>query len=37
MRIAVNARGGDFGPRVTVEGAVKASEDYNLEVMPLGI
>lgn len=37
MRIAVDAMGGDFGPRVTVEGAVRASEDYNLEVLLVGV
>jgi glycerol-3-phosphate acyltransferase PlsX len=37
MRIAVDAMGGDFGPRVTVEGAFRASEDYNLEVLLVGV
>jgi len=37
MRIAVDAMGGDFGPRVTVEGALKASEDYDLEVLLVGV
>ncbi len=37
MRIAVDAMGGDFGPRVTVEGAVRAAEDYNLEVILVGV
>jgi phosphate acyltransferase len=37
MRIAVDAMGGDFGPRVTVEGAVKASEDYGVEVILVGV
>jgi glycerol-3-phosphate acyltransferase PlsX len=37
MKIVVDAMGGDFGPRVTVEGAVKAAEDYNLEVMLVGV
>jgi glycerol-3-phosphate acyltransferase PlsX len=37
MRIAVDAMGGDFGPRVTVQGAVRASEDYNLEVLLVGV
>jgi glycerol-3-phosphate acyltransferase PlsX len=37
MRIAVDAMGGDFGPRVIVEGAVKASEDYHLEVILVGV
>jgi len=37
MKIAVDAMGGDFGPRVTVEGAVRASEAYNIEVMLVGV
>ena len=37
MRIVVDAMGGDFGPRVTVEGAIRASEDYNLEVLLVGV
>jgi len=37
MRIAVDAMGGDFGPSVTVRGAVRASEDYNLEVLLVGV
>jgi len=37
MRIAVDAMGGDFGPRVTVQGAARASEDYNLEVLLVGV
>jgi len=37
MRIAVDAMGGDFGPKVTVEGAISASEDYNIEVLLVGV
>lgn len=37
MRIAVDAMGGDSGPRVTVEGAVRAAEDHNLEVLLVGV
>jgi glycerol-3-phosphate acyltransferase PlsX len=37
VKIAVDAMGGDFGPSVTVEGAVRASEDYNLEVLLVGV
>ena len=37
MKIAVDAMGGDFGPRVTVEGAVRASEDYGVEVILVGV
>jgi glycerol-3-phosphate acyltransferase PlsX len=36
MRIAVDAMGGDFGPRVTVEGAVKAAQEYQIEVLLVG-
>jgi glycerol-3-phosphate acyltransferase PlsX len=37
MRIAVDAMGGDFAPRVTVEGAVRASEDFQIEVLLVGV
>ena len=37
MKIAVDAMGGDFGPRVIVEGAVRASEDCDLEVILVGV
>ncbi|MFC2169038.1 phosphate acyltransferase PlsX [Acidobacteriota bacterium] len=37
MRVAVDAMGGDFGPRVTVEGAIRASQDYQIEVLLVGI
>lgn len=37
MRIAVDAMGGDFGPRVIVEGAVNASREYNVEVLLVGV
>lgn len=36
MRIAVDAMGGDFGPMVTVEGALRASQDHQLEVLLVG-
>ncbi|MFQ6069579.1 MAG: phosphate acyltransferase PlsX [Candidatus Aminicenantales bacterium] len=36
MRIAVDAMGGDYGPPVTVEGAMKASEEYRIEVIMVG-
>jgi phosphate acyltransferase len=36
MRIAVDAMGGDAGPPVTVEGAVGAARDYQLEVVLVG-
>jgi len=37
MKIAVDAMGGDFAPRVTVEGAVRAAQDYGLEVLLVGV
>jgi len=37
MKIAVDAMGGDFSPRVTVEGAIKASQEYQVEVFLVGV
>jgi glycerol-3-phosphate acyltransferase PlsX len=37
MKVAVDAMGGDFGPRVTVEGAIKASQEYKIEVLVVGV
>jgi glycerol-3-phosphate acyltransferase PlsX len=37
MKIAVDAMGGDFGPRITVRGAVQAAEDFNLDVVLVGV
>jgi glycerol-3-phosphate acyltransferase PlsX len=37
MRVAVDVMGGDFGPSVTVAGALSASRDYQLEVMLVGV
>jgi glycerol-3-phosphate acyltransferase PlsX len=37
MRIAVDAMGGDYGPRVTVEGALNAAHDFGLEVLLVGV
>jgi glycerol-3-phosphate acyltransferase PlsX len=37
MKIAVDAMGGDFGPKVTVEGALRASQDFGLDVVLVGI
>ena len=36
MKIAVDAMGGDFGPEVTVAGAVSASREFQLEVLLVG-
>jgi glycerol-3-phosphate acyltransferase PlsX len=37
MKVAVDAMGGDFGPRVTVEGALKASREYKIEALLVGL
>ncbi len=37
MRIALDAMGGDFAPQVTVEGALKASQEYQIEVLLVGV
>lgn len=37
MKIAVDAMGGDFGPRATVPGAVRAAQDFDLEVLLVGV
>ncbi len=37
MRIAVDAMGGDFGPKVTVPGATRASSDFGVDVLLVGI
>lgn len=37
MKVAVDAMGGDFGPKVTVEGAIKAAKEYKIEVQLVGV
>ena len=37
MRVAVDAMGGDFGAKVMVEGAVKASQESQIEVLLVGV
>ena len=37
MKVAVDVMGGDFGPSVTVAGALSASREYQLEVILVGI
>lgn len=37
MKVAIDAMGGDFGPRVIVEGAVRASHEYQIEVLLVGV
>ena len=36
MRVAVDAMGGDFGPEVTVAGALSASREFQIEVLLVG-
>jgi len=36
MKIAVDAMGGDFGPRVVVEGAIRAAEEFGVDVILVG-
>jgi len=36
VKVALDAMGGDFGPRVTVEGAVKASQECKVEILLVG-
>lgn len=36
MRVAVDAMGGDFGPKIMVEGALKAAQEYQIEVSLVG-
>jgi glycerol-3-phosphate acyltransferase PlsX len=37
LKIAIDAMGGDFGPRIAVQGAVQASRDFDLEVLLVGV
>jgi len=37
MKIAVDAMGGDFGPKVTVEGALRAAGDFGVDILLVGI
>ena len=37
MKVAVDVMGGDFGPRVVVEGAIRASQEYQAEVLLVGV
>ncbi len=36
MRVAVDAMGGDFGPKIMVEGALRASQEYQVDVFLVG-
>jgi glycerol-3-phosphate acyltransferase PlsX len=37
MRIAVDAMGGDFGPKATVPGARAAAEDFGVDILLVGL
>lgn len=37
MRVAVDAMGGDYGPKVIVEGAVRAAQDFQIDVLLVGV
>jgi phosphate acyltransferase len=37
VKIAVDAMGGDFGPRITVEGALQASQQLDVEILLVGV
>jgi glycerol-3-phosphate acyltransferase PlsX len=37
MRIAVDAMGGDVGPKATVPGALRAAEDFDVDVLLVGL
>ena len=37
MRIAVDAMGGDIGPKATVPGALRAAEDFGIDVVLVGL
>ncbi|MCX6568516.1 MAG: phosphate--acyl-ACP acyltransferase, partial [Candidatus Aminicenantes bacterium] len=37
MKIAVDAMGGDFGPKATVPGAMRAAEDFGVEILLVGL
>jgi len=37
MRVAVDAMGGDYGPKIIVEGAVQACRDFQIDVLLVGV
>lgn len=37
MKIAVDAMGGDFGPKVAVRGALQAAQDFHLDIVLVGV
>jgi glycerol-3-phosphate acyltransferase PlsX len=37
MRVAIDAMGGDFGPQVMVEGAFKAAQEFQVEILLVGV
>ena len=36
MKVAVDAMGGDYGPRVVVQGALSAAKEFDIEVLLVG-
>ena len=36
MKIIVDAMGGDYAPRVVIEGAVAAAKEYNIQISLVG-
>ncbi len=37
MKIALDAMGGDYAPKVAIEGAIQASEELNIEIYLVGV
>jgi phosphate acyltransferase len=37
MKIAVDAMGGDFGPKAAVPGALRAAEDFGIDILLVGV
>jgi len=37
MKIAVDAMGGDFGPKAVVPGALRAAEDFGIDILLVGL
>ena len=37
MKIALDAMGGDYAPKAAIEGAIQASEEFNIEIFLVGV
>ena len=37
LKIAIDAMGGDFGPKIAIQGALEASREFDLEVLLVGV